>query len=287
MKQVAIIGLGLMGGSLGLALKRSAPVRVTAYARREETRRLAVKTGAVDEAFDSVKDSLRGSDLAVFCTPVLSIPALVAESQRHFEEGCVVTDVGSTKAELARQMEGILDTQSVAFVGSHPMAGSEKTGLEVARADLYQGAVTAVTPAAGSPAPAIAAVTELWSTVGARVIRLAPDEHDRLVARTSHLPHLVAAMLVGTTGRELTPRLKDFIGPGFRDTTRVAGGSSDMWHDIVKTNEVAILNELRAYDNALQDLIRRIEAREFDGVRSLLDSCRRLRGELLGSNGMG
>lgn len=281
------MGLGLMGGSLGLALKQSGSIRVTAYARRDATRRLALETGAADEVFDSAPEALRGTDLAVFCTPILSIPALAAECRPYFEDGCIVTDVGSTKAELAHQMEGLFDGLRVTFVGSHPMAGSEKTGLEVARADLYQGAVTAVTPLPGTPDRAIAAAAALWSGVGARVVRLSPEEHDRLVARTSHLPHLVAALLAGTAGREGRPAVKEFVGPGFRDTTRVAAGSSDVWHDIVKTNEAAILDELTAYEAALGDLICRIKARDFDGVREVLDTARRRRGELVEANGTG
>jgi prephenate dehydrogenase len=282
MNQVAIIGLGLMGGSLGLALKKRGGTVVSAYARRAETRQAALATGAVDKAFDTPQAALRGAQVAVFCTPVLSIPDLVTTCLPAFESGCVVTDVGSTKAELARRMSGLIRKDGVRFVGSHPMTGSEKTGIESARADLYNGAVTAITPEAEATPAAIEIVAALWRGVGARVIRLDPDEHDRLVARTSHLPHLIAALLVGTAGRDLTPALKALIGPGFRDSTRVAGGAAEMWHDIVKTNKPAILDELLTYDKALKDLIALIESDRFGDVKDLLAACRLRRMELTG-----
>jgi prephenate dehydrogenase len=281
MQRVAIIGLGLMGGSLGLALKKGGHTVVTGYARRAETRRAAVNAGAVDEAFDTPQAALRNAHVAVFCTPVLSIPELVEACLPAFEKGCVVTDVGSTKAELVRRMSAVLREDGVWFVGSHPMTGSEKTGIESARAGLYEGAVTAITPPAEAPPAAVETVSNLWCSVGARVVRLDPGQHDRLVARTSHLPHLVAALLVGTVGREISPELKRLIGPGFRDTTRIAGGDAELWHDIVKTNKCAILDELQAYDKALRELMALLESNRFDDVRDLLERCRLRRTELM------
>ncbi len=282
MNKVAIIGLGLMGGSLGLALKRKGIAKVSASARREETRRLALSMGAVDEVFESPQAALRGADVVVFCTPVCSIPELARDCMPAFEPGCVVTDVGSTKADLARAMEALFHGSKVVFVGSHPMAGSEKTGIEVACADLYENAVTALTPVEGTAASVIARVEKLWSGVGSRVVRLAPEAHDELVARSSHLPHFVAALLVATAGRNHPVDLSKFCGPGFRSTTRVAAGSPEMWHDIVKTNRLAILAELRAYENQLGELIKAVEKQDFCKVKSFLERAQTLRKELLG-----
>ncbi|MEI6148425.1 MAG: prephenate dehydrogenase/arogenate dehydrogenase family protein [bacterium] len=282
MKRVAIIGLGLMGGSLGLALKKSAGTIVAAFARRSETRRAALETGAVDEVFDTPQAALRGANVAVFCTPVLSIPALVESCLPAFEKGCVVTDVGSTKAEIVSRMAALGEGGGIRFVGSHPMAGAEKTGIEAARVDLYEGAVTVITPSPETALADVDIITELWRGVGARVIRLAPSMHDRLVARTSHLPHLIAALLVDTVSRDVTSPLKALIGAGFRDTTRIAGGSSEMWHDIIKTNKPAIIEELQAYDKALRDLIRLIESDQFEVVRALLEKQRVQRATLMG-----
>jgi len=147
MKKISIIGLGLMGGSLGLALKtRGLAERVVGYARRAETRRLAVEKNVVDRAFDSAEEAVKGADLVVFCTPILSIPPLVRACEPHFAPKCIVTDVGSTKAELVKELGTVLAHGRGLFVGSHPMTGSEQAGLDAARADLYEGAVVVVAP---------------------------------------------------------------------------------------------------------------------------------------------
>lgn len=282
MNKVAIIGLGLMGGSLGLALKCKGLAKVSASARREETRRLALSMGAADEVFESPREALRGANIAVFCTPVCSILALAQDCLSAFEPGCVITDVGSTKADLVRDMTLLLSGSKVAFVGSHPMAGSDKTGLEAAKANLYQGAVTAITPVAGTLDSAVQSIETFWCGAGANVVRIAPDAHDILVARSSHLPHLISALLVVTAGRNSPVDLPKFCGPGFRDTTRIAAGSPDMWHDIVKTNRDAILAELHAYNNELAGLISAIEKQDFGRVKFFLEHARMLRQELSG-----
>jgi prephenate dehydrogenase len=281
MKTVAIIGMGLMGGSLGMALRRKGLARVKGYARREETRRQALDVGAVDEVCEAPGDAVKGASIVVMCTPVLTIPALVNECRNGFGAGTVVTDVGSTKAEVVNRVVSILAGSDVHFVGSHPMAGSEKSGIEVARMDLYEGAVTAVTPVQGEVDSVVGAVSGLWSSVGSRVIRISPEEHDALVARTSHLPHLVASLLVTTAVGEGGERFRALCGPGFRDATRIAGGSPEMWHDIVKTNRAAILEVLRDYQGELGALIATIEAGDFEGIREQLDRGRRLRDRIL------
>ncbi len=281
MKRVAIIGLGLMGGSLGLALKQKGLSKVSAFARREDTRRLALSMGAVDEVFDSPQAALRGADVAVFCTPVCSIPELARECLTAFEPGCVVTDVGSTKADLARDMVALFKGTKIRFAGSHPMAGSERTGIEVAYAGLYQDAVTALTIVDGTDESALSTIETLWLGIGSKVVRLTPEVHDELVARSSHLPHLVAGLLVATAGRNQLADLSKFCGPGFRSTTRVASGSPEMWHDIVKTNRMAILAELRAYDQQLGFLIKTIENQDYCQVKAFLEGAQTLRQELL------
>jgi prephenate dehydrogenase len=281
MQKIAIIGLGLMGGSLGLALKRRGLATVSASARREDTRRRALAMGAADEVFETPQAALRGADVAVFCTPVCSIPQLAEACLSAFEPGCVVTDVGSTKSGLAREMSSLFKGTGLVFVGSHPMAGSEKTGIEVARADLYEKAVTALTPLTGTSEAAIERIGQLWKGVGSGVVRVSPEAHDELVARSSHLPHLIAALLVATAGRDQPVDLPKFCGPGFRSTTRVASGSPEMWHDIVKTNRIAILAELRACETQLGGLIAAIEKQEYGEVKAFLERARTLRHALV------
>ncbi len=270
-----------MGGSLGLALRAHGTARVTGYARRPETRRLALDGGCVDGCADSPANAVRDADIAVFCTPVLTIPGLVRECREAFRPGCVVTDVGSTKAQLEHEVGGVLAGSQTAFVGSHPMAGSEKTGIEAARADLYQGAVVAVT-SSGSETPAVDSVCRMWGEVGGRVVKISAAEHDAIVARTSHLPHLLAALLVTVAGRTQPESAGTFCGPGFRDTTRIAAGSPEMWHDIVKTNRDALIAEILALGDELDRLKAMLDRGDYEAVKDLLERARVMRETLLG-----
>lgn len=276
MKTIAIVGLGLMGGSLGLAVKRHRLAgAVHGYARRPANRRLALKMGAVDKVWATPEEAVRDADLVVFCLPVLTIPVVLKRCRRFLKPGCVVTDVGSTKAELVRACRRILAHTPAVYVGSHPLAGSEQNGIQAATADLYKGAITVVTPvsAARQERSAVAAVRKLWGGVGARVIAFSPAEHDRLIARTSHLPHLVAAMLVSRLS-QVSGKADDLCGPGFRDATRIAAGSEDIWHDILKTNRGSVGQELDALARVLSRVRTMIRRKDFEGLRRFLADSR-------------
>lgn len=279
---VSILGLGLMGGSLGLALRERGLARVTGYARREGTRQAAVQGHFVDLCHATAADAVRDADIVVICTPVLTIPALIRECREAFRPGCVVTDVGSTKAVVQREAEAALKGTAAVFVGSHPMAGSEKSGLAAARVDLYEGAITGVTHSVGTDIAAVDRICRLWWSVGARVVRLDATEHDALVARTSHLPHLLAALLITVVGRDHTDEVKSFCGPGFNDATRIAAGSPDMWHDIVKTNRDVLIEEIRLFGKELEGLASMLEQGDYDGIKALLERGRKLRETLVG-----
>ena len=275
MKRVAIIGLGLMGGSLGLAIKaRGVAGEVTGYARRAASRRMALARGVVDRAFESPEDAVDGADLSVFCTPVLSIPALVRRCEGRFKANSLVTDVGSTKAELAKGLTARVRSCGACFVGSHPIAGSEQAGLEAARADLYEGATVIVTPSRTADPRAVRRLVRFWRALRMQVVIIDPQTHDHLIARTSHLPHLIAAVLVNSASRGDDRRLRMFCGPGFRDTTRVAEGSPEMWHDIIKTNRRAILSELNGFRRVLDGLARRLGTGDFRGVERFLGEAK-------------
>lgn len=275
--RLAILGLGLMGGSLGLAAKRrGAAGIVAAYARRAETRELAVERGVADEVYGSPEEAVRGADVVVLCTPILVIPGVLGACASALAPGCIVTDVGSTKAQLHEAAESLLGGTDVEFVGSHPMAGSDQTGLEVAREDLYEGAVVVVTQGTAR-ASSVEAVTRFWGAIGADVVTLTPDEHDCMVARTSHLPHLVASVLVRSVYRDDRRDVERFCGTGFRDTTRIAAGSEDIWHDIVKSNRPAVARELAEFRKELDRICALVENADFEGVRSFLANSRKLR----------
>ncbi len=272
---LAIVGLGLMGASLGLAARqRGIARRVVGSARRSETRAEALRRGVVDVACEQPGEAVREAELVVFCLPVLTIFDAIAACGKDFRRGSVVTDVGSTKTDLARTIGPLLAGTGVQFVGSHPIAGSEQTGLEAARADLYEGAVVVVTPPDGRMAPGFEAVRELWAAVGGVVETMTPEAHDRVLARTSHLPHLAAAALVRAVLGQSGEDVAGFCGSGFRDTTRVAGGSEDLWHDIVKTNGNAIGAELAAYSGELERLRDLVARGDFEGVRAFLAQAR-------------
>lgn len=281
METIAILGTGLMGASLGLALKRrGVPVRIHAYARRAETREAAVRLGATDVAFADPAEAVRGAGRVVFCLPVLTIPAVAAACRAGLCSGAVLTDVGSTKAALVRQMAVALEGAPVEFVGSHPICGSEQQGLEAGRTDLYEGAMTVVTPSAGSTASAVEAVSTLWKQVGARVTVMDADEHDRILATTSHLPHAAAAAVVLSAGDNGL-----FCGSGFRDTTRIAAGSPEVWRDIFLTNRQPVLTALEACRRELDRLTVLLERNDAVGIEAWLAQAAAVRRALLECSG--
>jgi prephenate dehydrogenase len=284
MKRIAILGLGLMGGSLGLALKRrkSAYGKVCGYARRPETRKLALKLNAIDEVFDNPAKAVEDADVVVLCVPILAIPDLVAKCKGSLKRGCLVTDVGSTKAQLAERIEPLLKRTGAVFVGSHPLAGSEQQGLEAARANLYEQAVVVVTPPDGKAGPAVESLKKFWENLGATVKVMTPDEHDRVVARTSHLPHIAAALVSATVGRDGDPRqIGTYCGPGFRDTTRIAEGSPEVWHDIIQSNRECLAGELAEFKFALERVSSMVEKGNFDQLLKFLKNGRSKRKQLM------
>ncbi len=286
MNNVAIIGLGLMGASIGLALKASGcPGRVRGFARRPDTRAQALRRGVVDEVSDDPAAAVRDADFVVFCVPVLSVVDRIRDCRAGLKRDAVLTDVGSTKVGIVAGAQAELAGRSVAFVGSHPIAGSEQQGLEAARGDLYTGATVVVTPTGGEPPSAVDRVDQFWRSLGASPLIMSPFEHDRIMARTSHLPHIVAAILARTVGRDGDlAQLASFCGPGFRDTTRIAEGSPDVWHDILRSNRSAIVNELQAFADALQSVADALQAESYEQIRAFLEKSRAMRKALAPHN---
>jgi prephenate dehydrogenase len=253
-KKVTLAGVGLLGGSLGLALRqRRLAAHVTGLVRRKESIKECFEKGVVDHATIYVREAVSGSDLIVLCTPPSRMEPMLNDMLPYLSRGAIVTDVGSVKKSLVSRLEKIAAKGGVRFVGSHPMAGGEKMGVAHARADLFANAVCVVTPSASSDAAAVQKIALLWKSVGSRVLKMSPAEHDKLVSRTSHLPHVLAAVLSQAI---LAPATISKIGPlcanGFRDTTRVASGSPEMWRDIVMANRQNLLGSLRDYDRELE-----------------------------------
>jgi len=241
---VTIVGVGLLGGSLGLALKKSnLASRVLGVGHRPETLNTALQRGAIDQTFASCVDAVPQSDLIVLCTPAAKVPAYLDTIRPLCRKGAVVTDVASTKRDICAHVRKAWSAP-YRFVGSHPMAGSEKFGPEHATATLYDGSVCFVEAMNGHAPDAHAAVVDLWKSIGAQVVSIDPAAHDVLAARTSHVPHIVASALARLTARD-GDALRAFVGGGFRDTTRIAEGRPELWRDISLTNADAILGVLR------------------------------------------
>lgn len=276
METIAIMGTGLMGSSLGLALKkRRVPVCIHAYARRAETRDLILKRGLADAVFADPDETVKGAGLVVFCVPVLTIPELAKACRTCFAPGAVVTDVGSTKARLHELMAEALAGTGACFIGSHPICGSEQQGIEAGSADLYDGAMTVVTPSAASET-AIEKVSALWKNAGSIVTVMNAGKHDRILAATSHLPHVVAAALALSAGDNGL-----FCGSGFRDTTRIAEGSPQVWSDIIRTNAPALKAALKIFRKNLDELAALAEADDGEKLADWFASARDKRKELL------
>jgi prephenate dehydrogenase len=287
MQHIAIIGLGLMGGSLGLALRaRGFTGRITGSTRSDERRALAKKRGAVDDAFSSPSAAANGADLLVFCAPILSIPELVRAAAPCIKKGAILTDVGSTKAFLVKEVSPLAAKAGAVFVGSHPIAGSEQQGIASAREDLYDGAVVVVTPTAETPADKLAETEALWTRVGGVVQRLDADEHDRIMAATSHFPHLAAVLVAMTTGRRgRAEKMSPFCGPGIRDTTRIAEGSPEVWGDILATNRERVLEELQSFKRETDGLIDLLSRNDFKALEAFLEQGRSVRRSLIAPQG--
>ena len=284
-QNIAILGLGLMGSSLALGLKKRGFVgKILGYARREESRIQAEETGMVDAVFSDPVECVREADLVVVCVPIWSIAKLAEQISGALKPGAVVTDVGSTKSKLLETMEPIFQPLEAHFVGSHPIAGSEKTGIDAGNPDLYEGRLTIVCPSESTPESAGLAVSSLWKKAGSEVVEMSPEEHDAMLASTSHLPHMVAAALARSVAGETPSKKADFCGTGFKDTTRVASGSADMWVDIIDTNRAALEAELNRFHGELQGLITILRSGNGDDIRKWLEDAADDRNEILNLN---
>jgi prephenate dehydrogenase len=271
-ERLCIIGVGLIGGSIGLAARqRGVAKHVVGVGRNAERLKTALQAGAIDEATTSLQEGLTGADMVVVCTPVGLIVPTIKLCLQWLPEQCVVTDVGSVKSGIVHQATDLLDGR---FVGGHPMAGSEQTGVQNARADLFEGTAWALTPTEKTAHDALQRVTALAEGVGARVLIADPDEHDRAVALTSHLPHALALALVHVAENMPYPQL---IGGSFRDGTRVAASSPELWRDIFLHNREHVLWAIDEFVGQLQEVRFAIESEDAETIQRLFTEARMLR----------
>jgi prephenate dehydrogenase len=265
-RQLTIIGLGLIGGSLALALKQAGAVgRVTAYARRQETIDEALKLGVIDAGSTDLAEALSGAEVVVMATPVGEMEGVFRQMMPYLTADMVLTDVGSTKGSVVAAAQRALGKLPEGFVPGHPIAGTERSGVGAAFAELYQRRRVILTPVVESRPEAVAKVRAMWEACGAEVIEMGVAHHDEVLAATSHLPHMLAYALVDTLARmDESEEIFEFAAGGFRDFTRIASSNPAMWHDICLANREALLAVLRRFANDLAQLTAAIEQGDGD-----------------------
>jgi prephenate dehydrogenase len=275
---VAIVGVGLIGGSVGLALQqRGLAERVIGVGRRAATLRKAKQCGAVTDTTTDLPTGVAGADLIVVCTPVENVVAQVCEISRYCPDDAVITDVASTKDNIVATLDlhwqkGSKNKHGI-FVGSHPVAGSEKNGVQHARADLFAGRTTVVTPSASSPPAAVSVVERFWKGLGARVVRMTAAEHDKAVSAISHLPHVLATLLAAATPQEYLP----LVGGGWLDTTRVAAGDVELWRQILTDNRLSVTQSLRDFSVQLKSFWQALSRNDQETIVRLLQAGKKNR----------
>ncbi len=276
-RKVAIVGVGLIGGSLGLALrKRGLATEVVGIGRRLESLDKAVDREAVDRATVDFAEGLAEAEVVVIATPVESTAEFVCRSVELATDAAFITDVGSTKAVICQEVATRLPAALQKFVGSHPLAGDHRTGPEHARSDLFEGKTVVTTPTESTPPALVAQVESFWESLGAQVVRMPPSEHDEALATTSHLPHLLASALAATTPEEWLP----LAATGWADTTRVAAGDPELWTQIFSQNRAAVLNALDQLSDALSKVHTALTDENWTDLQKTLQQAKRIRDAL-------
>jgi prephenate dehydrogenase len=276
-EKLAIVGTGLIGGSFALALKQAGAVReVLGVGRNPARLTVARELGLIDRAVDWSEAGQ--ADCILLALPVGETEAVLQQLAPHLKAGAIVTDAGSTKLNVVEGARAALGTRFADFVPGHPIAGSEQSGPGAARADLYRGKRVVLTPQADTRADAVATVRLLWEAAGAQVEILDAAQHDRIFAAVSHLPHLAAFALVDDLAQRADgDTFFRFAASGFRDFTRIAGSSPEMWRDIALANREAVLAELDAYLAALQALRQAVDAEDAEALLKMFSRARNAR----------
>lgn len=271
---LGIVGVGLLGGSIALACRQKRLAGRIVGCDRPDVLERAKARGMLDETAGDVCQAVARASLVVFCTPVDTLADVVGECADACRPGTLLTDVGSTKSGIVRRLANRLPP-GVSYVGSHPLAGSEQAGPDNARADLFEGKLVVVTPA-GDPPAAVSTVAAFWKAMGARVETMSPEQHDEALAVTSHLPHLVASVLAGVLPLEW----KRLTATGFRDTTRLAAGSPELWRAIFQCNQPALLAAAAEFRAHLDLFVDALAKGDGERLRLLLEQSKYVRDSL-------
>ena len=273
MKKIVIFGVGLIGGSVALALKKAgSTAQIVGVGRSSESLQTALDSGVIDTATSDIAAAVNNADILLIAAPVAQTPSILSAIQPHLTASTVITDAGSTKSDVLQCAQEILGAQFSQFVGGHPIAGAEKSGVTAAMADLYTNKNVVLTPTSATSTEAIQRVKTLWQTCGANVSEMSAATHDGIFAAVSHLPHLLAFALVDDiAARPNAEQLFGFAASGFRDFTRIAGSHPEMWRDISLANRTALLNELNAYQAELARLQQLLEREDGNGLQALFE----------------
>jgi cyclohexadieny/prephenate dehydrogenase len=278
---LTVLAPGLLGGSVAMAAgARGLARRLHVWSRRAETRESLRQVPWCDEVFDDPDTAVAGAGLVVVCAPVEHIAPLVERVASALAPGALVTDVGSVKGEICRHCTAAVAAAGRGqFVGSHPMAGSDRVGHAHADADLFRGRACFVTPLADTPPAAVERIAAFWRALEAVVVQETPERHDEIVAHISHLPHLLASTLCSLLAQR-DPRWRELAGPGLRDTTRIAGSDADLWRGILDENREQVLEALARFQDEIGAMRAALSARDAAAVRAILERGREYRAGL-------
>lgn len=279
-KTVSIIGVGLIGGSLGMALKKSRAVeKVIGIGRNPVKLAKAKKLGAIDEIFTDFQDGVKEADLVVICTPVGLIAPTIQRILPALKAGCIITDVGSVKTPIVETAEKILRHKKIHFIGGHPMAGSEQAGINNAQSNLFEKAIWVLTPGTHTSLKELAELHHLIRQTGASVVLLNPKTHDRIVSVTSHVPHLLAASLVNFMQEQdrKNKNTAKLTAGGFRDMTRIASSSPEIWADICLMNKTEIVNTIIEFNRLTGRMLKALKSNKKKEVFSFFAQAKQTR----------
>jgi len=281
-ERLALIGVGLIGGSLALALRQAGAVgSITGYSRRAHHREEAQRIGIVDRAVDDPATAVADADMVVVATPVSVIAPMLDAIRDNLPAQAVITDVGSVKGSVVESANR-LGAAINRFVPGHPIAGTERSGPTAAQPDLFRGRRVVLTPTMQSDPEAVAQVHEMWGAVGALVSEMDAVRHDEIFAATSHLPHALAYCLVDMLAAE-SGELLQYTGGGFQDFTRIASSDPEMWRDICLANRPALVRQLRDYGNRLEELTELVERADGDRLLELFQRAKQARDRITGN----
>ncbi len=278
-KRLAIIGVGLIGGSLSLALKKAGEVEeVVGFSRTDSVRDEALKLGVIDRAANSIADAVKDADVVFLAVPMAAMESVLLELSEHVSSDTIITDGGSAKAQVVEVARKALGNKFSQFVPGHPIAGTEKSGPSAAFAELYQNHRVVLTPVAETNTAALEKVRTMWQSTGAEVFDMNVEHHDDVLAATSHLPHILAFNLVGMLAeRDDCDEVLRYAAGGFKDFSRIASSDAVMWRDICLTNKDAILELLKEYQSGLNQLQQAIEEQDGETLKTVFERAKQAR----------